>query len=372
MKDELGIDKRSSAELSEAINSMWKWYRDSKRCIAYLPDVESDGILDKWTEFNLSEWFTRGWTLQELLAPSTVTFCNSDWQTIGTIGPNVRAESAMIVKHVSLATGIEEHFLQGDQRRSIMDACVAKKFGWAARRKTTRPEDMAYCLLGLLDVNMPLLYGEGGQKAFIRLQQEIIRQSDDESIFAWQRGALPGEPFGLLAPDIRLFRNGTKVEAIDAVDREYQHRKPYSITNKGVLLETSAYEVLSRSFSGDDDLNADGEYAWLPKVIINLLPSFQTDEPSTPADGDGQSVSNVSENEGASEPGARYLMKLNCRSLISDSDRRELKHERCSIVLRDGPGNIVHRIMTETLHPDLVAESDAVPKTFIVKLTSAY
>ncbi|KIM54616.1 hypothetical protein SCLCIDRAFT_57700, partial [Scleroderma citrinum Foug A] len=174
------IDKRSSAELSEAINSMYRWYKNAKVCYAYLHDM-SDPLFptarseERYPDFlGWPEWFSRGWTLQELIAPSNVQFFNKNWQTIGdkrTLAPTLRN-----------ITGVPEHILihglEGNR------PCVAQMMSWAAYRKTTRVEDRVYSLMGLLDVNMPMLYGEG-KKAFHRLQLEIIRASNDQSIFAW-------------------------------------------------------------------------------------------------------------------------------------------------------------------------------------------
>ncbi|KAI1425616.1 HET-domain-containing protein [Xylaria sp. FL1777] len=185
------IDKTSSAELSEAINSMYSWYRSSSICYAYLSDVaitnsaSDDPILD--TEqlimnardstlgsFRQSRWFRRGWTLQELLAPRTVRFYSRDWTPIGT-----KKEMAPLLAKI---TRVDEKYLLYAQ--DIRSASIAQRMAAVADRTTTRPEDIAYCLLGLFNVNMPLLYGEGAM-AFIRLQEEIMKVSDDHSIFAW-------------------------------------------------------------------------------------------------------------------------------------------------------------------------------------------
>ncbi|KAI0412733.1 heterokaryon incompatibility protein-domain-containing protein [Xylaria grammica] len=145
------IDKTSTAELSEAINSMFRWYSNAKVCYAYLADV-----IDK-DELASSRWFTRGWTLQELIAPKAIR------------------------KFSEKITGIDAFVLSTG---SFHQVCVAKRMSWAAKCSTTRIEDQAYSLMGIFDVNMPLIYGEG-TKAFLRLQQEILRVSDDQSLFAW-------------------------------------------------------------------------------------------------------------------------------------------------------------------------------------------
>ena len=184
------IDKRSSAELSEAINSMYRWYGGAKICFAYLsdvdfsthdgtrPDPQTPGTDDPhWLAFRRSKWFTRGWTLQELLAPLVVQFYDHNWRSIGDRG-KLRLD-------IHMATGISEDILFYP-RYKIAAASVAQKMSWLSSRQTSRGEDIAYCMFGLFDINLPLLYGEGRAKAFHRLQLEIIRTCDDESIFAWR------------------------------------------------------------------------------------------------------------------------------------------------------------------------------------------
>ncbi len=230
------IDKRSSAELSEAINAMFKWYKHSEECYVYLSDVEyySHELADGWpsrsAKFRQSSWFTRGWTLQELLAPqkSKVLFFDANWNEIGSL--------PQLAKDVSDITGIEEFYVgykQYEQSHtfihgvlSIADASVAKRMSWASRRQTSREEDMAYCLLGLFDVNMSLLYGEGAKGAFYRLQIEIMRKMDDESLFAWTSDQ---EISGMLASSPSFFAHSGNIS------RGWKYaRRPYSMTNKGL------------------------------------------------------------------------------------------------------------------------------------------
>ncbi|PMD47064.1 HET-domain-containing protein, partial [Hyaloscypha variabilis F] len=167
------IDKKSSAELSEAINTMFNWYQSATLCYAYLSDVEpivTEGPLS-YPTFKDSLWFTRGWTLQELISPTEVLFLDRNWSEIGT--------RTSLANEITAATGIP-----GNAYKTLDSFSVAQKMSWASKRKTSRVEDIAYSLLGLFDVNMPMLYGEG-KRAFIRLQEEIIKRSDDESIFVW-------------------------------------------------------------------------------------------------------------------------------------------------------------------------------------------
>ena len=168
------IDKSSSAELTEAINSMFKWYEAAGVCYVFLSDLADSTELDTTTTLAPCRWFTRGWTLQELIAPRDVVFFNQAWNQIGT--------KTDLIDQLRRITGIGHDVLT--HSLPLRDVAVAEKMSWAAYRETTRIEDMAYCLLGIFDVNMPLLYGEGN-KAFRRLQDEIIRSTPDLSILAW-------------------------------------------------------------------------------------------------------------------------------------------------------------------------------------------
>ncbi|KAI0742572.1 heterokaryon incompatibility protein-domain-containing protein [Daedaleopsis nitida] len=169
------IDKTSSTELSEAINSMFRYYSLALVCYAYLKDVPAHG--DHGTSgspFRSSRWHTRGWTLQELIAPRIVHFLSSTWEYLGS-----KADLAPVLRR---CTGIPVAVLRLEQRPE--DVSVAQRMAWSAKRDTTREEDAAYCLLGLFGINMPTLYGEG-KNAFRRLQEEILKNSRDTTLFAW-------------------------------------------------------------------------------------------------------------------------------------------------------------------------------------------
>ncbi|KAJ5740376.1 hypothetical protein N7493_000248 [Penicillium malachiteum] len=183
------IDKTSSAELSEAINSMMRWYENSEVCYAYLADVPLGVDLEsKESAFAKCRWLTRGWTLQELLAPKRLFFLASDWSHLCS-----RERVSILIGNI---TGVPLSLLGPREPDSYSAACdyslkaalnkfsIAKRMSWASRRMTSRKEDTAYCLLGVFGINMPLLYGEG-EGAFLRLQEEIIKHSHDQSIFAW-------------------------------------------------------------------------------------------------------------------------------------------------------------------------------------------
>ena len=175
------INKASSAELSEAINSMFSWYKAAAVCLVYLKDFTLDWKVklrspEFWSSLGACRWFSRGWTLQELIAPSELVFYDSNWAKFGTKREFIRGLSAI--------TKIEEGVLRNAD--FLAAAHVGKKMSWAAFRETTRIEDIAYCLLGIFDINMPLLYGEGA-KAFLRLQEEIARSRNDMTLFAWEQ-----------------------------------------------------------------------------------------------------------------------------------------------------------------------------------------
>ncbi|KAI8951317.1 heterokaryon incompatibility protein-domain-containing protein [Xylaria longipes] len=176
------IDKSNNSELTEAINSMFKWYEAATICYAYLSDVGDIGIA-KHCDWRDSRWFTRGWTLQELLSPFEVIVYDSMWKQLGT--------KRRLTKELEAKTGIPADVLLYPVARRKHS--VAARMSWAKGRQTTRMEDRAYSLLGLFDiVNMPLVYGEG-KKAFARLHQEIMNIQQDDTIFMGGLGSLDNE-----------------------------------------------------------------------------------------------------------------------------------------------------------------------------------
>ncbi|KAI9855986.1 MAG: hypothetical protein M1813_009311 [Trichoglossum hirsutum] len=212
------IDKSSSAELTESINSMFQWYMNAAVCFAFLEDL----LPTTPTEDGLGRcrWFTRGWTLQELLAPREVKLYDVNW--------NYRGSKLDFIDTISNSTGIPEHVLR--EHEALASCSIAMKMSWAARRQTTRVEDVGYCLLGIFDVNMPLIYGEG-LKAFRRLQEEIIKRNNDMTIFAWDVSQSHEQHFlGLFAtsPTAFIDSSGVMPFADDFPN--------LSITNKGILV----------------------------------------------------------------------------------------------------------------------------------------
>ncbi|KAK4202921.1 vegetative incompatibility protein HET-E-1 [Triangularia verruculosa] len=236
------IDKSSSAELSENINSMFNYYADAAVCYAYMrdvPELGEGGASEQMKKFEASRWFTRGWTLQELLAPKKVVFFAKDWSLIGTRGK--------LVTRISNITGIATRFiLRRTQDPAVppplFAAGVATKMSWLSRRETTRVEDMAYCMLGIFDINMPLLYGEG-HKAFTRLQEEIIRVSNDQSIFCWRwdEKFVPHNWVSILSPSPRAFDQSADYKAYRLIEDGDEYKTlmsqlTYSLTNIGLSI----------------------------------------------------------------------------------------------------------------------------------------
>ncbi|KAN0084592.1 hypothetical protein V8E55_008096 [Tylopilus felleus] len=162
------IDKSNSTELTEAINAMYRWYQKSDVCYAYLHDVSDP------SRFTESEWFTRGWTLQELIAPRRLKFFTKDWTLIGT-----RED---LIDPIAQRTGISHEILR--YGKIPQEVTISQKMVWAADRQTTKQEDRAYSLLGILGVNMVPVYGiDDG--AFEDLQHRIIAKNADQTLFAW-------------------------------------------------------------------------------------------------------------------------------------------------------------------------------------------
>lgn len=220
------INKDSSAELREAINSMYRWYENSSICYVFLDDVDV-GCRKVKKQMRSSIWFTRGWTLQELIAPRELKFFDRGWAYMGS--------KESLIHDLAKWTGIDSSVLCHSKAYSSFP--IAVRMFWASKRATTRVEDTAYCLMGIFGVNMPLLYGEG-EKAFLRLQLEIIKDSDDHSVFAWPIER--EEPqLGLLADTPAAFKKCRYIETPVA----YGGRAAFSMTNRGLSIRFKAVTV---------------------------------------------------------------------------------------------------------------------------------
>ena len=177
--DSCCIDKSSSAELSEAINCMFRWYQGAEKCYVYLPDIPElsqdtsnpSAELPWESALRRSRWFTRGWTLQELIAPRSVEFFSRDGKRLG--------DKQSLEQQLNEITAIPIHALRGEP---LSHFSADERMSWAEKRATSFEEDKAYCLLGIFDVSMPAIYGEGGHRAFRRLQDEIDKYSKSHSL----------------------------------------------------------------------------------------------------------------------------------------------------------------------------------------------
>ncbi|KAH0434875.1 het domain-containing protein [Colletotrichum camelliae] len=257
------IDKTSSAELSEAINSMFQWYAKSEVCYAYLQDIptaatatesEKDALME---QFKGSRWFTRGWTLQELLAPSSVVFYAHDWSNIG-------SRETSLSNEIHHATGIDRVYLTNDGTNSPLSASASTKMSWLSKRDVTREEDLAYCMLGLFDINMPLLYGEG-MKAFTRLQEEIVKSDNDHTIFCWEwvYPTTPTNWSSFLAPSPLAFRDSHRFRRLV----ETGSLSMYQMTNAGLSIKLPVLRTgLECYIVGLDVENSEGAQAWIQVI----------------------------------------------------------------------------------------------------------
>ncbi|KAK0622786.1 heterokaryon incompatibility protein-domain-containing protein [Immersiella caudata] len=220
------IDKSSSAELSEAINAMFSWYRKAAICYAYLADLFIEpgaGIEDSLRE---CRWFTRGWTLQELIASVNIRFYDASW--------NFVASKHQIMGEISRITGVDVPVLENVT--SLTEIPVGRRMAWASNRETTRTEDIAYCLLGIFDISIPPLYGEG-VRAFHRLQEEIARQSNDLTLFAWEQDETDQHQYrAIFAKSPREFHNCSNLRALPP---RFYAANEFSLTNRGLRIATN-------------------------------------------------------------------------------------------------------------------------------------
>jgi hypothetical protein len=240
---------------------MFAWYKQSAICYAYLSDIEwfkSTSSADHCFKIlHRSKWFTRGWTLQELIAPVGVTFFANDWRPVGT-----KLQHCNIIGKI---TGIAIDALRG---RPLQEFNVGERMSWAARRQTTRPEDRAYSLLGIFAISMPLLYGEGSS-AFYRLQESILESTEDHTIFAWEhRSNAAAEkllPFLASSPadfdfdnadsisrDISYSQLSRTAETMASSDGKRKHmvHDPPSVTSRGIKLHVMCERPISSGHDG--------------------------------------------------------------------------------------------------------------------------
>ncbi|KAK1751421.1 hypothetical protein QBC47DRAFT_391764 [Echria macrotheca] len=201
---------------------------DAKSDASSIASAQSDSGLTferRVERYGQCRWFTRGWTLQELIAPRRLGFYNQDWgfegekEALGDVLAEITGISKRVLGNVSLLSTIS----------------VAQRMSWAAKRQTTRAEDMAYCLLGIFGVQIPMLYGEGN-RAFIRLQEEIIKESNDLSLFAWTTKVTSQKHWGILALSPKDFASCSDIELWD----DPMYNDEFAVTSKGVRVTATA------------------------------------------------------------------------------------------------------------------------------------
>ncbi|CAN9140993.1 unnamed protein product [Alternaria alternata] len=210
---------------------MYNWYRQAKVCYVVLEDLPAHLRLED--QIAKCRWFTRGWTLQELLAPSNVEFYDQDWTFRG----SRKDHTDTISKFTLIPTKVLL------KPKTIYKESVGARMSWASKRITKRTEDMAYCLLGIFEINMPLIYGEG-KRAFLRLQEEIIKRNNDLTIFAWDnvsRSRRWDDLVEVLATSPAAFAGSADLQNIST-----GLGPEFSITNRGLLL-TGDFKLSYRS-----------------------------------------------------------------------------------------------------------------------------
>jgi hypothetical protein len=226
------IDKSNNTELSEAVNSMFRWYQRAVRCYVYLPDVQTDGgdsnnSMQLWEpQFRKSRWFTRGWTLQELLAPASVEFFDTSGNKLG--------DKRYLERQLHEITGISVQALRGT---ALSKFAVSERLSWAETRQTEREEDKAYSLLGIFNIHIPLIYGEGMNSAFKRLKEEI----DKNSCSVQDSKSATSEMGQSLSQCLAILLNSLPY-AIDAPFNSYQRQhEPVCLTDTRVNLLKEIY-----------------------------------------------------------------------------------------------------------------------------------
>ncbi|KAJ8517000.1 hypothetical protein ONZ45_g5749 [Pleurotus djamor] len=264
------IDQRIGPEVDESIRAMFTWYRNAHACFVYLgdtttlADVRDDG------------WFKRGWTLQELLAPTRLLFFNKDWHRVSALGGKFDFDRGLPVwidgrLHRELLSGSGILYIGGYATTPSADH-ASRMFEYLRNRRTTRPEDMAYCLISLLNVHMPIAYGEGAGRAFYRLQLACLQDSAERSIFNWDnRNHLPSHWNSMLASSPQAF-NGQREDLVfptirfNIFDASSQVDVSFTVNNGGIRIMMCLFDLGSPSIAKTMTFDRDDgtEWAYIP------------------------------------------------------------------------------------------------------------
>lgn len=365
------IDKKNSAEASEAIASMYQWYLCAEVCYAYLQDVpypshEPDTLSPPPSaQFSQSIWFKRGWTLQELLASETLIFLSSDWKILGT-----KLGLSQIVHDI---TSIDVRVLT--QECNLDEVSVACRMSWAAHRTTERPEDRAYSLMGLFGVRIPVLYGEG-ESAFVRLQEEILRRIPDPTLLAW------GQPHRLsdLPLDISVPGHGGEA-AIHVRAHPRERVSPESDADSGCLLAKSPDDFLSKAHLTRTTSRDFGPISIAPSRTVlrgggpyrqNIIPfgMFQMDTPLVRLEKRTAASSQLEAKGTAPHP--YYLVPLGCQTERAEDVALLLCPGTPSSAPRSGKWTSGHQYWTIGDGSENSIDSTSAHRCRIVTLPSRY
>jgi tetratricopeptide (TPR) repeat protein len=335
------IDKWNLRELSSSINSMFRWYKNATRCYVLLSDVSvpSTHQQSDWEDsFSKSDWFHRGWTLQELIAPISVEFYSCEGQRIG--------DKTSLEQLLHEITSVPLAVL----RNCPLDQfTITERMQWASNRETTEEEDIVYCLLGILNVSMPVSYDEGKEKALGRLLAEVGEASSAPSIIPFsQNDGFVGRESQLAKLEAKLFNDkqtttfaivgpgGTGKSQL-ALELAYRTKQNYQ--NCSVFwIDASNLDSLDQSYAGiAQKLNIpswDDEKA-NPKQLVKLY-----------LEGRGaRQTLLIFDNTEEISLGAPGLSRPQAADLVSFLPRSEL----CSIVFTTTNANIAKRLASRNL-----------------------
>lgn len=274
------IDKTNAAELTESINSMFRWYQQAEKCYVFLSDVSSGRTNQhelsraSWKkEFRASKWFTRGWTLQELIAPCVVEFFSSDQQLLG--------DKHSLGQTVYEVTGIPMGILEG---KPLSTCSVDERIAWAKRRTTSKKEDRAYSLLGLLSMSMAVIYGEGEEAAFDRLYSELDRRSDLKKVLEKLPVAYGASYNSHVNEHDPLCHPDTRVEVLGEIKewaRDPRSEPVYWLNGMAGTGKSTISRTLAHSFSNTQTLGAtfffkrgEGDRAGTGKLFTTVASSL--------------------------------------------------------------------------------------------------
>lgn len=256
--DTICINKDSSAELDESIRSMYMWYRASAICLAYLADTVTQDQIPADT------WFTRGWTLQELIAPHRIKFYNATWIELAPYVANDRTDAG-ILSAIHSATTITESELALPLGRTSL----SRRMQWAANRRVTRNEDTAYSLMGLFGVSIATAYGEGAARAFVRLVREILNTGTPNALdlVNWGYGPTFPPPMSVTIQTSSLIPWSPKFYAWRAEEdiKWYRPKVPITLTQLGlcvpVLMMPALRTIPKASFVSSSTFEPQGSYS---------------------------------------------------------------------------------------------------------------